>query len=159
MYCGSCGKENDDNSLFCAYCGNKLLKYEYDKKYDEAVEHLKYEGYDILTSVDEEVSVNSNTTNDLVEKINKADLKTKNSKNSKVEVNEVNLPKESIPNKFGNQLEFDNKNNTRDYKNNMGQVIVNETPKKKSLVPIIICIVILAFLIIGGIIMFAYYLL
>ena len=24
MYCGQCGKEINDNSVFCPYCGNKM---------------------------------------------------------------------------------------------------------------------------------------
>lgn len=147
MFCGACGKENEDGALFCAYCGNKFIKKQYDKKYDEAVEHLKYEGFEILSESGDDKS------QDIVveDRVNKEPVKKE--KISKVSNNEEKIHN----NKVNDKLEFDNKDNSRKYANNMGQVVVDEKKKKKKDVPLIAAIVILIILIFVGICGFAYY--
>lgn len=148
MFCGACGKENEDKALFCAYCGNKFIKKQYDKKYDEAVEHLRYEGFEILSESVEDKT--HDVVEDRVSKVPEKKEKVPKASNNveKIQNNRVN-----------DKLEFDNKDNSRKYANNMGQVVVDEKNKKKKDVPLIAAIVILIILIFAGICGFAYYLL
>ena len=146
MFCGACGKENEDKALFCAYCGNKFIKKQYDKKYDEAVEHLKYEGFEILSE-----SVEDKAQDVLEDRVSKVSEK-------KEKVSKASNNVEKIQNKKVNdKLEFDNKDNSRKYANNMGQVVVDEKKKKKKEVPLIVAIVILSILIVAGLGALAYY--
>lgn len=146
MFCGACGKENEDKALFCAYCGNKFIKKQYDKKYDEAVEHLKYEGFEILSESVEDKA--HDVVEDRVSKVPEKKEKVPKASNKveKIHNNRVN-----------DKLEFDNKDNSRKYANNMGQVVVDEKKKKKKDVPLIAAIVILIILIFVGICVFACY--
>lgn len=48
MFCDACGNKNEDGYIFCEKCGTKLLESNEDLECNEAIEHLKYEGYDII---------------------------------------------------------------------------------------------------------------
>lgn len=146
MFCGACGKENEDKALFCAYCGNKFIKKQYDKKYDEAVEHLRYEGFEILSE-----SVEDKAHDVVEDRVSKDPEKKEKVPKASNNVEKIHN------NRVNDKLEFDNKDNSRKYANNMGQVVVDEKKKKKKDVPLIAAIVILIILIFVGICVFACY--
>lgn len=140
MFCSVCGNKNGDNSAFCAKCGSKLEKAQVDKKkYNEAVEHLKYEGYEILDSSQEEKVAKKEKVSNIEKQINKP------------------VYNKVVAERPKSDLEFNNRNNTRNYKNNMGEVVVNTKQKQKNIVPIIICSIILGLIVIGGIVGLIYY--
>ena len=41
MFCPKCGKENDDNAVFCRYCGAKMNKDKNKKRYHIYAERVK----------------------------------------------------------------------------------------------------------------------
>lgn len=139
MFCSVCGNKNGDNSAFCAKCGNKLENMQANKKYDEAVEHLKFEGYEILNN-NKEKKDNKKEKVLINEKVENKPIK-----------NKAELEKPKV------DLEFNNKNNNRNYNNNMGEVVISTRQKQKNIVPIIICSIVLGLLVIGGIVGLLYY--
>jgi DNA-directed RNA polymerase subunit M/transcription elongation factor TFIIS len=48
MFCDTCGYGNEEGFIFCEKCGTKLLESEDDIEINEAIEQLKYEGYEIM---------------------------------------------------------------------------------------------------------------
>ena len=48
MFCDACGNNNEEGFVFCEKCGTKLLTSEEDLESNEAIEHLKYQGYEII---------------------------------------------------------------------------------------------------------------
>lgn len=139
MYCGNCGKENVNQSIFCAYCGNKFENNSNDDMYEKSVSKLKEEGYEIIS--DNEVSSIKDIKMDLNQEMSKSktiyksEISNEYSRNNYVETADVNKNSESI-----------------------GNVTVNKVDSRRNIVPVIICIVICVLLIIGAIIALVYYL-
>lgn len=42
MFCKNCGKEIDDNSKFCQYCGAKIVEPNSKKEFVEALNKIRY---------------------------------------------------------------------------------------------------------------------
>lgn len=146
MYCSNCKEENEDTSLFCAYCGHKLQINGYDAEYNEAIEQLRFQGYDILegTIPNDNQNKRINMNRDVVY-INKPENNITEKRNKVISNDIDKLRKKST----GNNLVRDTKGNNRERK--MGEVVVENSHKENSIVPIIICIVVLVILICGGI--------
>lgn len=132
MFCEECGTENEKGGLFCKNCGNEIRTKE-DKKYFEALEQLKEQGFEILNNSDN-IGVNKGLLD--VNKPNPEE--SKYIKNNIEKVEHQKMIKQSNSNK-------------------MGEVHIDSNLKKKSMVPIVICIATLIILIIGGIFGLAYY--
>ena len=142
MYCSNCKEGKEDASLFCTYCGHKLHINGYDAEYNEVIDQLKFQGYDIL-----EVAIQNkkfNMDRDVVY-INKLENNITEKRNQVISNDIDKLKKKSTR----NNLMRGTKRNTRERK--MGEVVVENLHKENSIVPIIICIVVLVILIYGGI--------
>lgn len=151
MFCGTCGSENEQHSLFCENCGNKILSIEVSDNYNEVIDQLEYEGYNIIN---EEADIQhkdiSKATSNNVNRVKQQ------VKNEPVKV--TNTPKgKHTANQNQTQLNFNNKSNNREYRNSMGQVIVDKNKTKKNTIPLVISIVVLVILVLGGIGALLYY--
>ena len=164
MFCEVCGIENEEGTVFCKNCGNKITIKE-DKKYLEVVEQLKDEGFEILNDNAKKCKANDinadlnksvlskNNTNNFGRDINvERNNLTDNNSSYNEQYNRANLQKSQ-------KVAIDRENQYNNYNANskMGEVVVNSDAKRKSIVPIVICIVVLAVLIIGGIGGLTYY--
>lgn len=135
MYCSNCKEENEDTSLFCAYCGHKLQINGYDAEYNEAVEQLRFQGYDILegTIPNDNQNKRINMNEDVVY-IKKLENNTTEKKSQVISNDMDKLKRKSTR----SDLMEGTKGNNRERK--MGEVIVENSHKENSIVPIIICI-------------------
>lgn len=135
MYCSNCKEENEDTSLFCAYCGHKLQINGYDAEYNEAIEQLKFQGYDILegTIPNDNQNKRINMNEDVVY-IKKLENNTTEKKSQVISNDMDKLKRKSTR----SDLMEGTKGNNRERK--MGEVIVENSHKENSIVPIIICI-------------------
>ena len=143
MYCSNCKEENEDTSLFCAYCGHKLQINGYDAEYNEAIEQLRFQGYDILEGTIP--NDNQNNMNEDVVYIKKLENNTTEKKSQVISNDMDKLKRKSTR----SDLMEGTKGNNRERK--MGEVIVENSHKENSIVPIIICIIVLVILICGGV--------
>ncbi|MBU5316786.1 zinc ribbon domain-containing protein [Clostridium bornimense] len=146
MYCSNCKEENEDTSLFCAYCGHKLQINGYDAEYNEAIEQLRFQGYDILegTIPNDNQNKRINMNEDVVY-IKKLENNTTEKKSQVISNDMDKLKRKSTR----SDLMEGTKGNNRERK--MGEVIVENSHKENSIVPIIICIIVLVILICGGV--------
>lgn len=135
MYCSNCKEENEDTSLFCAYCGHKLQINGYDAEYNEAIEQLRFQGYDILegTIPNDNQNKRINMNEDVVY-IKKLENNTTEKKSQVISNDMDKLKRKSTR----SDLMEGTKGNNRERK--MGEVIVENSHKENSIVPIIICI-------------------
>ena len=135
MYCSNCKEENEDTSLFCAYCGHKLQINGYDAEYNEAIEQLRFQGYDILEVAIQNDNQNKRINmNEDVVYIKKLENNTTEKKSQVISNDMDKLKRKSTR----SDLMEGTKGNNRERK--MGEVIVENSHKENSIVPIIICI-------------------
>ena len=140
------------SSVYEEYMRNVLgyepIRYRdtYDAEYNEAIEQLRFQGYDILegTIPNDNQNKRINMNEDVVY-IKKLENNTTEKKSQVISNDMDKLKRKSTR----SDLMEGTKGNNRERK--MGEVIVENSHKENSIVPIIICIIVLVILICGGV--------
>ena len=148
MFCDACGNKNEDRYIFCEKCGTKLLESNEDLECDEAIEHLKYEGYDIIGIK----GIQNNRK--IKEQIERKYSKTQKSKDAQSTLNEGN-PLESNHIQVNNKSQsgnifYDREAYIKEFQNDSKDFNFNNKKNKSKIILIIIEIIVLIAIIIIG---------